>query len=357
MWKLFTLLVIFCIFIMPSVCSTDYYSDLPVIVTAKNTVPVPLESLIERKRRLTKERVRKSRRLKNQKGQESKYQRSKRLKIGQAEKLASREQLKKKNDYQAGRQKELRRTQRIEMVREQEKARQKEKRSASKPTPISEQDKHRCFVDFEEKCKDIDYEYCRSCCCCSLKLKIKDGICIDCKKKKFSICDWTKENMLPLWFDEKGKAQFHAPAELRDLSIAEKLLIQQYQVVLPVHHIKNGTMGLKGHVCAFPQDIKEICHVFPRLPSDVSIVKMVKFYKKEVGAKTNSSQSFKVRKTYVLKALYWLKKYNKLYSDIEIKADNLEWISHEEADLPCALDSEINCSSADTYVSIINFFS
>ncbi|NNE32182.1 MAG: hypothetical protein HKN40_07420 [Winogradskyella sp.] len=353
MWKHFTTLVIFCNFIMPSVCSTDYYSDLPAIVTAKDTVLVPLETSIERRRRLTKERVRKSRSSTDPSNRENRYQRSKRLKIGLANKIASREQLKKKNDYQMGRQREVRRIQRIEIAREQEEARLKEERDAKEPVPVSKQDKHRCFIDFENKCKDIDYEYCKSCCCCSLKLKIEDGICTDCKKKRYSIHNWTKENMLPLWFDENGKAQFHAPAELSNLSIAEKLLIQQYQVVLPVHHIKNGTMGLKGHVCAFPQDIKEICHVFPRLPEDVSIVKMVKFYKKEVGANTNSSQSFKVRKTYVLRALHWLKKYNKLYFDIEIKVDNLDWISQEEADLPCTLDSEINCKSADTYVSIL----
>ena len=72
------------------------------------------------------------------------------------------------------------------------------------------------------------------------------------------------------------------------LSDAEKMLIQRLSAFIPLHHIKNGTLGIKGHVCCFPQDIMEICKELPRLPKDLTVVKILKTFKEEID---NGSRS------------------------------------------------------------------
>ena len=101
------------------------------------------------------------------------------------------------------------------------------------------------------------------------------------------------------------------------------MLIQKISPFIPLHHIKNGTFGIKGHVCSFPQDISSICTELPRLPSDVTIVKVVHSYQQELNGEV-CNKAFKVRKLQILNALKWLKKYNKDYSDIIIKESNME---------------------------------
>ncbi len=71
------------------------------------------------------------------------------------------------------------------------------------------------------------------------------------------------------------------------------MLIQRASFFIPLHHIKNGTFGIKGHVCTFPQNITDICKELPRLPSDVTIVKVVHTYQQELGDEY-SKKIFKV---------------------------------------------------------------
>ena len=53
---------------------------------------------------------------------------------------------------------------------------------------------------------------------------------------------------------------------------------------------------------------------------------------------TIDSTTFHIRRDVVLKALRWLKKYNRHYHDIVIKEDNLDWM---EGDNECDLDINI----------------
>ena len=63
---------------------------------------------------------------------------------------------------------------------------------------------------------------------------------------------WMNQNMLPIWVDGWNKIQYKFPKELRDLSDAEKMLIQRASPFIPLHHIKDGKFGIKGHVCMSP---------------------------------------------------------------------------------------------------------
>ena len=110
--------------------------------------------------------------------------------------------------------------------------------------------------------------------------------------------------------------------------------------------MRNGTLGLKGHVCSFPQALSEACNTLPRLPKDVSVVKLVKFYEKEMGGDA-TTKAFRVRKDVVLAALNWLKKHSVSYQNIKIETNNLNWIDGNEAVLPAALQSSIVINEND----------
>jgi hypothetical protein len=79
-------------------------------------------------------------------------------------------------------------------------------------------------------------------------------------------------------------------------------MVSQY---VPFVHIKNGTLGIKGHVCSFPQRVQDLHTILPRLPSSATFVKMVRNFKGEEG--NFGVKSFTVRQAAVLCALNWLK--------------------------------------------------
>jgi hypothetical protein len=121
---------------------------------------------------------------------------------------------------------------------------------------------------------------------------------------------------------------YSLPYELRNLTITEKLLIQRVSPLVPVIYIKNGMIGSRGHVVSFVQDITGICNELPKLPTEVSIVKVIRSGTTLTGE--NASNSFTVDRNRVLSALKWLKRYNLLYHVITTKESNLSWVNGEK---------------------------
>ena len=93
-------------------------------------------------------------------------------------------------------------------------------------------------------------------------------------------------NALPIWYDQDQQAQFHVPECLAKLTIAEKMVIQLASPFIPLKHMKNGIMGLTGHVCAFEQDIEGFAKSVPRRKDDATLLQVLKVIKNEheVGA-------------------------------------------------------------------------
>ena len=145
----------------------------------------------------------------------------------------------------------------------------------------------------------------------------------------------------PIWFNDQGTPMYEVPEELFQLTEGEKLLIQQVSPYVPLQHLQNGSYGAKGHVCAFPQDIHEICTKLPRLPADVKTVSIVKSYLSEDGE--SQKISFKIRRQKVINALRWLKKYNTEYKSIEICEENLNWMSTDTESLPNKQAKHLEC--------------
>ena len=76
--------------------------------------------------------------------------------------------------------------------------------------------------------------------------------CYDKQRKNHQFCH-------PIWINDNGEPMYHQPTELLELTEREKLLIQQVSPYVPLQHLQNGSYGSKGHVCAFPQDVHEMC--------------------------------------------------------------------------------------------------
>jgi hypothetical protein len=159
-----------------------------------------------------------------------------------------------------------------------------------------------------------------------------NGKCQFCQNEGRRLHKYSQDNKsIPIWHDIKGQTHYKLPIPLKDLTLTEKMLIQCISPFVPVIHIKNGTMGSRGHVVSFLQDITGICNVLPRLPDDITVVKVIRTQVTSAGEMI--SKAFTVNRHKVLRALTWLKLHNPLYADIIIEPQNLAWMgSNDEQD-------------------------
>jgi hypothetical protein len=176
------------------------------------------------------------------------------------------------------------------------------------PSYLSATDKMEVINEFESQTKSIEMCHCKICHKIGMNMKmskkLNESCCWHCSKLD---PDYFVDNkLLLIWIDDKFKIQYHVPYQLQILTDAEKMLIQRLSPFIPLHHIKSGTLGIKGHCCCFEQNLQETCDVLPRLPSDVTVIKMIHTYKREISGEYGQ-RIFTVNKNRVLNALYWLK--------------------------------------------------
>ena len=118
--------------------------------------------------------------------------------------------------------------------------------------------------------------------------------------------------------------------------------------LVPVIHIKNGISGIRGHIVSFLQDISSITTILPRLPSEVSIVKVIRASQTRCGNELR--KTFIVDREGLLKALLWLIKYNCLYKDIIIDETRISWMGNRKTR---ELNSIISISSDSTKEDLV----
>ena len=196
---------------------------------------------------------------------------------------------------------------------------------------------------FESRMTKVTHSVCSNCHECSLGLTVttRKSLCDTCVRKKTKDSYGLSNVALPVWYDDKGTVMYNIPDELKCLTIAEILLIQRVAPLVPIVHIRNGTLGLKGHVCSFLQDISSVATVLPQLPQNVKAVKMVRTYTGADGS--HQTKMYMVNRKRVLNALDWLVKYHRDYrqahnsGELCLQPSNLDWIGNaNEAELPTA---------------------
>ena len=164
--------------------------------------------------------------------------------------------------------------------------------------------------EFEKEQMSYQFNTCRVCNECRLQFKLsKDGCCTRCLKDKSAIKMFSKENNM-----DPGDV----PQELQGLTIVEQQLICRIAPAISLHLLKHGGIAANGHCVTFPQEVSEPGRIFPKLPKEIKVVKVVK------KGKDDSSKEFRVRRFIIENALKCLKNTNPAYKDIIISQARLE---------------------------------
>lgn len=188
-------------------------------------------------------------------------------------------------------------------------------------------------AEFESTCKDVVFNRCICCRRFSLSLQLnKNKVCQHCVKFK-DVGYFEKHKLLPIWY-LNDEPQYHVPEELTCLTLAEKMLIQLAIPFIPLRHIKKGVFGISGHVCCFDQNVEDFINTLPRSPNDATVLHVLKEVTNEIGDVAARTQCYKVRRSKIACALFWLKKYNDEYKNVKIDMDALNWLNGEEGTLP-----------------------
>ena len=97
--------------------------------------------------------------------------------------------------------------------------------------------------------KHLIYKWCLSVCLhfeLSGTMEANNFVCPDCKNSN----NWAAftNQMLPVWYNANGRAQYHVPPKLSCLQEGEKRLIQQVAVYVPLQRLMHGQVGARGHI-------------------------------------------------------------------------------------------------------------
>jgi hypothetical protein len=115
-------------------------------------------------------------------------------------------------------------------------------------------------------------------------------------------------------------------------------------------HLKNGTLGSRGHCVSVEQKISELFSTLPRKPGDINLLNV-----RRSGRSSDNEvydRVFKVLKDKVVAALYWFVKHNVLYQECEVVIDpsNLDWMGDENEcilPIPCTIQTDHDGSPED----------
>jgi hypothetical protein len=99
---------------------------------------------------------------------------------------------------------------------------------------------------------------------------------------------------------------------------------------MPLIHLKNGTLGSRGHCVSVEQKISELFLVLPRKPVDLDFLNVIR--SRRSSYQEVYERVFKVRRQKVISTLYWRVEHNVLYKEYGLTIDpsNLDWMGDEE---------------------------
>ena len=215
-------------------------------------------------------------------------------------------------------------------------------------------------IQFEHTMNSIHLNHCKTCLEYKLEFNKENeqkehDRCTKCVYEKIpDVTHFLNEGVHPVWYErnqdgtlrttENGNTvpRYDVPPELKELTIAEKLIIRRYCPLIPTVHLKPGTLGLKGHCICFPQDIDELCNTLPQ--QKCQVLK----YVRQIG--TNESEEIRwemlrVNRDRVLRALRWLKLHHSGYKDIIINESHLDWMKGEDEASIISIDSVLKMKS------------
>ena len=117
------------------------------------------------------------------------------------------------------------------------------------------------------------------------------------------------------------------PQALQDLTQVEEMLISPVMPMMSVYQLPRGQLGYGGHVVNLPQDVAGFVSTLPRHPSSLDLVVI------RMESTAGSHKDFRVRRSYMLCALQWLRENNIYFHDISLDHSILAELP-EDGDLP-----------------------
>ncbi|CAF4690682.1 unnamed protein product, partial [Rotaria socialis] len=120
------------------------------------------------------------------------------------------------------------------------------------------------------------------------------------------------------------------PTELQGLTIPEKKLISVYRhnrcvikLHSPFHSTTTAQSAIKGNCITFLQNIPNIVNSLPLRLDDLCETLKVIFVGARPPERIQLKNVLTVRKKKIIQALYWLKKHNLLYQNVDINLENI----------------------------------
>ena len=88
-----------------------------------------------------------------------------------------------------------------------------------------------------------------------------------------SRCSTDKKNIKMFSIENKMDPK-PVPTELQNLSLVEQQLICRIAPLMHIHMLKHGGIAANGHCVTFPQNVNEPAQILPRLPQDISMLRV-----------------------------------------------------------------------------------
>jgi hypothetical protein len=86
----------------------------------------------------------------------------------------------------------------------------------------------------------------------------------------------TQNWVIPYWLDRHRTIHTNVPGELNDLTFDERQLIALASIHMSLIHLKNVTLGSRGHCVSVEQKISELLTTLPRKPGDLNILNVMR---------------------------------------------------------------------------------
>ena len=203
------------------------------------------------------------------------------------------------------------------------------------------------MFQFEHITKNVTTCVCMSCKEWVMIDSFRDNFkCLTCKTNKMNSSCFLKKNLQPIWRNDKNTVQYHVPEQLKGLTLYEELLIQKSAPYIPIIHLYNGSLGLKGHCIVFERESQGDINKLPRCETDV--VCFNRQYGTKEGGREQKQMSITAKRDVLMNALNFLNKRHDSYKNIfieEPKNDTVQPTVIPSTDDP-PHDTEKNVSSS-----------
>jgi hypothetical protein len=191
---------------------------------------------------------------------------------------------------------------------------------APREAPISDADWTNINA-FHEYLSKQEMETCTRCKERWFQMGLSNGVCGACLKRDRNL----QEGEPFLFSKENNMDPGVVPECLRDLTQMEEMIIAKAHCHMIMKRVRGHQYHYTGHAVCFWQNNVTFIDALPSLPKHVDIV-LLRPRGARMGEERYKRQfrnDFRVRRSYVERALHWLKRYHPDYRDITISQSNL----------------------------------